>query len=138
MLLLMYDLCIQHLYILCFSNFCINNDAIFRSISQLCKISGPSFSYSKRFTEEFIIQIYLVLISILVIFTFFSYIFQNSSHFYQLSDLIFSSGKIYFLEHSQQQINLSHRLTFGLPQHIIFSAASWNNNTTSLFLPVNQ
>ena len=40
------------------------------------------------------------------------------------------SDKIYFLEHSQQYINLSYRLTFGLPQHKIFSAANWNNNTT--------
>ena len=27
------------------------------------------------------------------------------------------SDKIYFIEHSQQHINLSHRLTFRLPQH---------------------
>ena len=29
---------------------------------QLCKISGPIFSYSKRFTDELILQIYSVLI----------------------------------------------------------------------------
>ena len=39
------------------------------------------------------------------------------------------SGKIYFFEQSQQHINLRHRLTFGLPQHTIFSAADWNSNT---------
>ena len=55
MLLLMYILFIQNLYILYFSNFCINNDAIFCSILQLCKISGPIFSYSKIFTDEFIL-----------------------------------------------------------------------------------
>ena len=31
----------------------------------------------------------------------------------------------------------SHRLTLGLPQHTIFSAADWNNNTTSSVPPVN-
>ena len=55
MQLLMYVLCIQHLYILYFSNFCINNDAIFRSTWELCKISGTIFSYSKRFTDKFIL-----------------------------------------------------------------------------------
>ena len=34
-------------YILYFPNFDSNNDAIFRSISQLCKVSGPIFSYAK-------------------------------------------------------------------------------------------
>ena len=43
------------------------------------------------------------------------------------------SSKVYFLKNSQQHINLSHRSTFGLPQHKIFSAANWNNITTSLF-----
>ena len=61
-LLLMYDLCIQDPNILYFSNFCFNNDAIFRAILQLCKILGPMFSYSKRFTDESILSIYLVLI----------------------------------------------------------------------------
>ena len=45
------DVCflyIQKPYILYFSNFRINNDAIFHCISQqLCKLSGPMFSYSK-------------------------------------------------------------------------------------------
>ena len=40
MLLMRYVFSIQNLYILYFSNFCVNMDAIFRSISQLCKISG--------------------------------------------------------------------------------------------------
>ena len=31
----------------------------------------------------------------------------------------------------------SNRLTLGLPQHTIFSAADWNNNTTSSVPPVN-
>ena len=59
---------------------------------------------------------------------------------FQLSDPIFSGkkrGKIYFLEHSQQHINLSHRLTFGLPKHTIFSAADWSYKTTSLFPLLN-
>ena len=67
------DVCLN-LYILYFSNFCINNDAIFCSILQLCKISGPIFSYSKIFTDEFILMIYLVLIcfiSTLIFLTFF-------------------------------------------------------------------
>ena len=57
------DVCflyIQKPYILYFSNSRINNDAIFRSISQLCKISGPIFPYSKRFADKF--MIYLILI----------------------------------------------------------------------------
>ena len=52
------DLCflfIQNLYFLYVSNFCINNDAIFRSILQLCKISETIFLHSKRFTDEFIL-----------------------------------------------------------------------------------
>ena len=47
------------------------------------------------------------------------------------------SGKIYFLEHSQQHIDLSYRLTFGLLQHKMFLTADWNNNTTSPFPRVN-
>ena len=47
MQLLMYVFCICNNPI--FLNFCINNDAIFHSILQLCEISGPIFSYSKRF-----------------------------------------------------------------------------------------
>ena len=31
--------------------------------------------------------------------------------------LLKKNDKIYFIEHSQQHINLSHRLAFGLPQH---------------------
>ena len=52
------DICflyIQKPYILCFPNFRINSDAIFRSISQLCKISGPLFSYSEKFTDKFVL-----------------------------------------------------------------------------------
>ena len=52
------DVCFLHTqkpYLLYFSNSRIYNDAIFRSISQLCKISGPIFSYSKRYTDEFIL-----------------------------------------------------------------------------------
>ena len=56
------DVCflyVQKLYILYFSNFCINNDghndAIFRSISRFCKISGIIFLYSKAFIDEFIL-----------------------------------------------------------------------------------
>ena len=37
-----------------FLDFHVNNDAIFCSILQLCKISGPIFSYSKKYTDEFI------------------------------------------------------------------------------------
>ena len=65
---------IQNLYILYFSNFCINNDTLFHSILQLCKISKQIFSYSKRFTGEFTLKIYLALIwfiSILILVTFF-------------------------------------------------------------------
>ena len=54
-------------------------------------------------------------------------IFINFSIRYFLAN---KSGKIYFFEHSQEHANLSHRLTFGLPQHTIFSAAYWNSNTT--------
>ena len=52
------DVCFLYMqkpYILYFSAFRIDNDAIFCSISQLCKISGSIFSYSKRFTDEFIL-----------------------------------------------------------------------------------
>ena len=61
-------------------------------------------------------------------------IFINFPILYFLAN---KSGKIHFFEHSQEHVNLSHRLMFGLPQHTIFSAAYWNNNTTSLFPPVN-
>ena len=102
---------------------------MFYSISQLCKSSGAIFSYLKRFIDEFMSHIYLVLIqfiSILIFFTFFIYIFQDEFfnilfikiQVIQLSDSLFSSeksGKIYFLEHSQ--LTAYHRLTFGLPQH---------------------
>ena len=47
------------------------------------------------------------------------------------------SSKIYFLKYSEHHINLSHRLTFQLPQDAIFSATDWNNNTTLSFPPVN-
>ena len=74
-----YTKCIQiliesYMLLLYFSSFCINNGAVFRSILQLCKILGPIFSYSKRFTDEFILQIYFVLIEVisdLKCFTFF-------------------------------------------------------------------
>ena len=46
---------IQKPYILYFSNFHINNNTIFRSILQLCKISRPIFPYSKRYTDKFIL-----------------------------------------------------------------------------------
>ena len=52
------DVCflyIQKPYILYFSNFCINNDTIFHSILQLCKISGPLFSYSKKLPDQFVL-----------------------------------------------------------------------------------
>ena len=58
----------------------INNNAMFYSIFQLCKSSGPIFSYLKIFIDEFMSHIYLVLIqfiSILIFFTFFIYIFQD-------------------------------------------------------------
>ena len=45
---------------------------------QLCKISGSVSSYSKRYTDEFILLIYSVLIkfiSIIIIIKFFIYIF---------------------------------------------------------------
>ena len=38
--------------------------------------------------------------------------------------LTIKSGKIYFVADSQQHIDLSHRLTFGLPQNTIFSAGT--------------
>ena len=41
--------------ILYFSDFRINNDAIFRSILQFCEISRPLFLYSKRLTDEFLL-----------------------------------------------------------------------------------
>ena len=44
------DVCflyIQKLYIVYFSNIFINNNAIFHSILQLCKISGPIFHIQK-------------------------------------------------------------------------------------------
>ena len=45
---------------------------------------------------------------------------------------------LFFIKHSQQHIDLSHRLTFRLPQHYTtFLAVDWNNNTTSSFPPVN-
>ena len=47
------------------------------------------------------------------------------------------SGKMYFLKHSQQDNQLSHRLMFSLPQQTMFSASGWKNNTTSSFLLVN-
>ena len=49
----------QKPYILYFWNFCINNNTIFHSIPQLCKVSGPIFfffqSYSKRYTDKSIL-----------------------------------------------------------------------------------
>ena len=54
MLLLMYVLYILYtkpLHSLLFQCFCINNDAIFRSISHFCKFSGPVFSYSEQLTD---------------------------------------------------------------------------------------
>ena len=95
-LLLMYDLCIQDPNILYFSNFCFNNDAIFRAILQLCKILGPMFSYSKRFTDESILSIYLVLIqfiSILIFLFFFLYIFSKCIFF----DILFIKTKVIFI-----------------------------------------
>ena len=47
------------------------------------------------------------------------------------------TDKLYFVEYSQHHISLSHRLTFWLPQHTIFSTADWNNNSSSLFPRVN-
>ena len=38
--------------------------------------------------------------------------------------LTIKSGKIYFVADSQQHIDLSHRLTFGLPHNTIFSAGT--------------
>ena len=38
--------------------------------------------------------------------------------------LTIKSSKIYFVADSQQQIDLSHRLMFGLPQNTIFSAGT--------------
>ena len=67
----------QNLYIPYYTllfDFRISNNAIFRSILQLCKISGPIFLYSKRLTDEFILCIYLILISFisnLIFVTFF-------------------------------------------------------------------
>ena len=52
------DVCFLYIhkpYILYFSNFRINNDAIFHSILQLCKIYEPIFSYSERFTDEYML-----------------------------------------------------------------------------------
>ena len=132
MLLLLFVFCIENLYILYFSNFCINNDTILGSILQLFIISRPIFLHSKRFTDKFILQINLTLIqffSILIFFTFFYlYFFKMCFLAYCLLNfkVIFinfpipyflakKSNTIYFLKHSQQHINLSHRLTFGLP-----------------------
>ena len=58
MRLLMYAFCIYKNPIF----FTFQISAIFRSILQLCKISRPIFSYSKKFINEFILYIYLVLI----------------------------------------------------------------------------
>ena len=141
MLLLMYVLFIQNLYILYFSNFCINNDAIFCSILQLCKISGPIFSYSKIFTDEFILQIYLVLIcfiSTLIFLTFFYlHVFKMC-----LFDMLFIKIEVIFIKFQKRQNSfrpIANSISIvGLPQHYtIFSAADWNNNTTSSFPPVN-
>ena len=93
--------------ILYFSDFCISNDDLFHSILQLFKISRPVFLYSKRFTNEFILQIYFILISfisIIIFLTFFDLYFLKSfffffdilfikSRFYQITDPIFSSEK---------------------------------------------
>ena len=60
--------------VLYFFDFRISKNAILRSILQLCKISGPIFLYSKRLTDEFILCIYLILISFisnLIFVTFF-------------------------------------------------------------------
>ena len=52
---------IQNFYILYFSNFCINSDAIFCSIFQFCIISGPIFSCLKRFKDDFcIIDLFII------------------------------------------------------------------------------
>ena len=59
------DVCFLYLqkpFILYFLNFHNNNNGVIRSILQSCKISGPIFSYSERYTDKFILQIYLVLI----------------------------------------------------------------------------
>ena len=42
-------------YILCFSNFRINNDAIFCSFSKRCKTLESIFSYSKRSSDAFML-----------------------------------------------------------------------------------
>ena len=56
----------------------------------------------------------------------------QSHIFWQESSLIYSP------KHSQlMYIDVSHRITFRLPQHIIFSAANWKNNTTSSSPSVN-
>ena len=52
------DVCFLYtkpLHSLLFEYFYINNDAIFHSISHFRKISGPIFSYAKRFTDDFIL-----------------------------------------------------------------------------------
>ena len=77
-----------------------------RCISQLRKISGPIFLYSKEFTDEFILQIYLVLIqfiSILIVVVLFNiyffkmcfltYCLLKFKSFVLLSDPIFSREK---------------------------------------------
>ena len=141
--------------ILYFSDFCISNDDLFHSILQLFKISRPVFLYSKRFTNEFILQIYFILISfisIIIFLTFFDLYFLKSFFFFFLTYcllkvvfiklpipyfLVKKSGKIYFLKHNQLYINLSQRLMFGLPPHTIFSVTNWTKNTNSSFPLVN-
>ena len=130
-----------------FLNFCIDSNAILRSILQLCKLSRQIYSYSKRFTNEFILQIYLILIyffSVSIFVTFFLYFshfvffFKNFFSFDTLfseiqvifincsipDQLAKKSGKIYFIKHSLQHIDLSHRLMlrvtttlFNIPSH---------------------
>ena len=98
---------------------------------QLREISGIIFSYSKRFTDEFILYIYLVLIyfnpNICFIFLLFNicYIFlkcfflaycvlkiQVNFNIFQFPCFLAKkSSKPYFNKHIQKHIDLSHRLT---------------------------
>ena len=129
MLLLMYVLCTQNLYTFYFLNFATVTTPSSVIFWNFVKFQDQSFHNQKdslinlhNFNNFYFFKMCffdILLIKIQVIFI-------NFPIPYFLAK---KSGKIYFFEQSQQHINLRHRLTFGLPQHTIFSAADWNSNT---------
>ena len=92
------------------------------------------FQKAFNFDIYYICYLYFFYFFFDILFTEIQVIFINFPILYFLAK---KRGKIYFSEHSQQNIALSHRLTLRVTTtlylYTIFPAADWNNNTTLSF-----